>query len=159
MHRISFPGLGIIFMYSSSSILWFMLSDTVDHGSWHFVAGSCGSCTLNIHFVVRSFGSWIFQVCSVVRSWGHWILRILDPKFLFQHGILEDLDLDFWIAVGPWRSLILNFCFVVRTWILWVLTKWFCREIQWILDLDILLRRQILQIFPNFWLRHMSASS
>ena len=72
-----------------------MLSDPVDHGSWLFVADSCGSCAVNIHFVVRSCRSWIFKVCSVLRSWRSWILQILHPKFSFHCGILEILDLGF----------------------------------------------------------------
>ena len=146
---ITFPGLCTTFIKFASCILFCFLSDSADHGSWHFVAGSGGSCALNIHFVVRSCRSWISKVGSVWRSWWLWILRILDSKVLLHREILEILylvllsqrdpgdpgsetfvlwwdpgDIGSWqsdFVVGPCRSWILIFYFVVGSCGSWIL--------------------------------------
>ena len=133
------------------SFFFFLLSDPVDHGSWHFDAGSCGSCILwTCILFLRSCRCWIFKVCSIMVFWVSWILRILDPNFVLYHRILEILDFDdlvlkwdlwdpgpqnidiwwdpgdigSWLshsAVGSCRSWILTFYFVVRSCGSWIL--------------------------------------
>ena len=124
--RITFPGLGIIFMKFTSYIVHFLLSDLVVHGCYYFVAGSCGSCALNIHFVVRSCRSWLFKVCSALRSWRYWILGYWGPWILFFVSSWDSRDPGssfFGFVLGSWGSWILNFCFVVRSWRAWIPNK------------------------------------
>ena len=82
-----------------------MLSDPVDHASWHFLERSCRSCTLNMVFACEILKTLDLLSLFFLEIFGSWILRILDPKFSFYRGILEIQDLDFlllrWDAGGP----------------------------------------------------------
>ena len=73
-------------------------------------------------------------------------------SFLHLFSIIEVL---FWSRIL--EILDRRLCFIVRSWRSWILTKWLCRWIMYILDLDILFYRRILRILnSDFWLRHMS---
>ena len=98
------------------TILVFLLSDPVGHGSRDFIVGCSESWTSSIYFVMRSWGSWICKACSAVGFWTSWSLFLC------------------------WDSWVLNpiFCFVVRSWWSWILTKLFYCQILRILDHEII---------------------
>ena len=88
-----------------------MLSDPVDHGSWHFVAGSCASSC------ERLFCCEMLQILDFLKFVLSWDPGDLESLILFHRW--DPGDPGSWFIViseGSWRSWIPNFCFVVRSW-------------------------------------------